>query len=182
MNNKAVLLWLAMPLVTAGCTTMEAQIRSSGSMGQPDAQYANTAYELIQLDNQAGKLAVSKASDARVQTLASTLMTQAAAFTPGLKSALDVEGVKPSSNLPQADAAELQKLSSLSGPAFDHQFVADELAMHKRAVAAMQQEDASTKDGALRTQVEAQLPAVQTNLSTLQDLSNEYNGKTPSQG
>ncbi len=174
MNVRNALLCLAVPLVTAGCTTMEAQIRSSGTMGQPDADYANTAYELVQMDNQAGKLAATKASDPRVTSLASTLMAQATAFTPGLLGALSAQGIKPSATLPQAEASELSKLGSLSGPAFDREYVAAELAIHKRAVAVLQKEDAATKDGALRSQVQMQLPAVQTNLRTLQGLSDEY--------
>ena len=180
MNSRKVLLWLALPLVTAGCTTMESQIRSSGTMGQPDAEYASTAYELVQLDTQAGKLAVTKANDPRVLNLASTLSAQADAFTPGLQSALNVEGIKPPTTLQPAEAAEIKKLSGLSGSAFDHEYVADELAMHQRAVAALQKEDSQSKDGALRTQVETEMPAVQGNLASLQILSDEYSGKTPS--
>ena len=178
MNVKTALVWFALPLATAGCTTMEAQIKSSGTMGRPDADYARTAYELVQLDNQAGTLAVAKASDPRVSTLAGTLTTQATAFTPGLQSALSVQGITPPASLPQGEVAEINKLKSLSGPAFDREYVADELAIHKRAVAVLQKEDAATQDGALRTQVEMQLPTVQTNLSTLQGLADEYSGKT----
>ena len=176
MNISKALLWLAVPLVTAGCTTMEAQIRSGGTMGQPDADYASTAYELVQLDNQAGALAATKASDPRVTTLASALTAQATAFTPGLQSALNVQGIKLPTSLPQAEAAEIDRLKTLNGPAFDREYVADELAIHKRAVAVLQKEDAATKDGVLRNQVEMQLPTVQTNLGTLQGLSDEYKG------
>ncbi len=177
MNSKTALLWLALPLVTAGCTTMEAQIKSSGTMGPADADYASTAYDLVQLDNQAGALAATKSTDPRVQLLASTLVMQASVFAPTLQSAMNVEGVKPPKALSRPETAEITALKGLSGPAFDHQYVADELAIHQRAVAVMQKEDAATSDGALRTQVEAQLPSVQGNLSTLQVLSDEYHGK-----
>ena len=178
MNTKTAMLWLTLPIAAAGCTTMDAQIKSSGTMGKPDADYARTAYELVQLDNQAGKLAVAKASDPRVSTLASSLTSQADAFTPGLQSALSAQGIAPPRALPQGEVAEIDKLKSLNGSAFDHEYVADELAIHKRAVSVLQKEDAATQDGALRTQVETELPAVQTNLSTLQGLSDEYSGKT----
>ena len=60
MHNKTIMLCLAIPLAVSGCTTMEAQIRSSGTMGSADADYVTAAYQLVQLDNQAGKLAATK--------------------------------------------------------------------------------------------------------------------------
>ena len=177
---KTLLLCLAIPLAATGCTTMEAQIRSSGSMGSSDAEYVDTAYQLVQMDDQAGKLATAKASDPRVKTLAANIMAQADALSPSLVSALNVEGVQPPKTLPREEAAKLAALNTASDSAFDRQYVEDELAIHKRAVSVMQKDDAATKDGALRTQIESELPAVQANLSSLQVLSDEYHGKTQS--
>ena len=70
-------------------------------------------------------------------------MTQAAAFTPTLQSALKVEGIAPPSSLPQTETAQIQALGNLSGSAFDRQYVDDELAIHKRAVSVLQKEDAA---------------------------------------
>ena len=63
-------------------------------------------------------------------------------------------------------------MAGLSGPAFDHEFVADEIAAHKQAVDMLKKEDASTKNAALKTQVETELPAVLGNLNALNAIAN----------
>ena len=170
-------LWFVIPLAATSCTTMEAQIKSSGTMGQIDADYIDAAYQLVQLDTQAGELAKTKAADPRIVDLTSRITAQAAALSPGLQGALRAEGVQPPSEPSPQLKAELDKLRGMSGAAFDREYVAAELAMHDRAVKAFKAEDANTKDGALRTQVQTELPAVQGNLATLQALASEF-GKT----
>ena len=178
MKKQSAWLCLAMLPGLTACTTMQAQIKSSGSMGQVDADYANTTYQLIQLNKQAGTLAQTKATDPRVQALAARLVAQTDAFSPGLQSALEASGVKPSATLPPDEAAQIDTLKKASGPAFDHQFVDAELAVHERAVNVLTREVAETKDGALRTQASTEISAVQGNLATLQILSKEYKGKS----
>ena len=60
---------------------------------------------------------------------------------PNLQGALQAEGKTAPTSLPPDLSAQIQKLGSLSGPAFDREFVADELAAHQRAVQIMQRED-----------------------------------------
>ncbi len=179
MRNLRSSVWLAMAaaacVATTGCTTMEAQIQSSGSMGSVDAEYVNTAFDLIQLDHQEGQLAATKTKDPRIIDLSSKIIAQADALSPGLQAAANVEGIKAPTILTPDLAARVARLQNLSGRDFDRQYVADELALHKRAVAVFGKEDSSTKDAALRTQVETELPAVQGNLDSLTVLSSEYN-------
>ena len=170
---KHFALGVAMALPLVGCTTQEAQIRASGGMGPSDGTFVDTAYKIAQLDEQAGKLAATKASDPRVTDLAGKMSSEAQVLYPNLQGALRAEG-KPAPTSPPPDVmAEVQKLNGLSGMAFDREFVAGELAAHQNAVAILQQEDNATKDGALKTQVESEMPAVQNNLATLQYLSSE---------
>ncbi len=181
MRNAKSLLWLPVGamLATAGCTTMEKQIQSSGAMSPVDAEYVRTAYDLMQLDKAAAQLAATKASDPRVQDLATQIAAQADTLTPGLQAALHVEGANPPDHPSTDTAAAIAKLNSLSGPAFDRQFVASELALHQKAVPLFQREDTETKDGAMRVQVETEQPAVQANLDRLKALSDTL---SPSQG
>ncbi len=175
MQRKQMLLCLSLAMGTAGCTTMQAQIQSSGTMGQIDSDYVNTAMQLIQLDNSEGKLAATKGSDPRIADVAASLTGQANALSPYLVAVLQAEGIKPPTAPTPETAAKVAKLQALSGPAFDRQFVADELAAHQRALDVFKKEDTLTKDGAMRGQVETELPAVQDNFYKLQTLSTEYN-------
>ena len=180
ISVKHVALGIAMALPLVGCTTEEAQIRASGGMSPTDGTFVDTAYRIAQLDEQAGKLAATKAADPRVIDLASKMSSEAQVLYPNLQGALRAEGKPAPTSPPPEVVAEVQKLNGLSGPAFDQQFVADELAAHQNAVAILKQEDSSTKDGALKTQVETQLPAVQANLATLQYLSSDLAPKKSS--
>ena len=140
-------------------------------MGPSDGEFVNAAYQIAQLDEQAGKLAATKAADPRVINLAGQMSSEAQIMYPNLQGALKAEGKQAPASLPPEVTAEIQKLNGLTGVAFDRQFVADELAAHKRAVAALQKEASSTKDGAMKNQVATELPAVQNNLAKLQFLS-----------
>ena len=158
-------------LAVAGCSNMGAQIKTSGAMGSEDTSYITTTYELAQLDNEAGKLVPAKAQDPRVVNVSSELVDQANALSPGLTDALKAEGITPPNQPPPDVAAEVAKLQTLSGTAFDHEYVADEIALHKKAVAVLQKEQADTKNAAMLTQVQAELPAVQNDLAALQSLT-----------
>jgi putative membrane protein len=170
-----MLFCLSLAVGAAGCATMKDQIQSSGTMGPVDSDYINTAMQLIQLDNMEGKLAATKGSDPRIADVAASLTGQATAFSPTFVAELQAQGITPPTAPSPATAAEVAKLQSLKGPAFDRQFVADELAAHQKALDVFKKEDASTQDGAMRNQVETQLPAVQDNFYKLQNLASEYN-------
>jgi putative membrane protein len=175
MEKKYRHVWFAAALLTGGCTTMQAQIQSSGAMGSQDTAYITTAYELAQLDDVGGKLAASKAQDPRVVDVSSQLMAQAEALTPGLKMAIKAVGETPPETLSPHESAELDKLKTLKGSAFDQTYIADEVALHKRAIDVFEKEDRDTKNATMRTQVEAELPAVETDLAKLQALTAPQN-------
>ena len=171
MQAKYSQAWIAVALLIGGCSTMKAQMQSSGTLGQQDVTYLDTAYDLAQMDDATGKIAAAKAQDPRVVDVSSQLMAQADAMTPNLQVAIQADGHWPPSPLPAKDAAELDKLKSLSGPAFDKEYIADEVALHRQAIDVFSKEDASTQNGALRTQVETEIPAVQADLAKLQALT-----------
>ena len=171
MQKTHSFVWIVAALATAGCSTMDAQIKSSGSMASEDTTYITTAYELAQLDNQAGKLVPTKTQDPRVIDVSSQLVTQANALTPQLTMALQSQGVNPPKQPPSDIQAEISKLQSLQGSAFDQAYVSDEIALHQKAISVFQKEDADTKNGFMRNQVEAEMPAVKDDLNKLKSLA-----------
>ena len=182
MNKASIKQWplcvaLAVPLL--GCQTTASQITASGGMSSTDGDYVTATYAIAQLDEQAGKLAASKASDPRVKDIASRMSREASVLYPNLRGALLAEHQAVPASVPGDVMEEVRKLSALDGPAFDREFVGTELAAHKRAVEILKREDGTTKDGALRTQVETELPAVQANLDTLTFLASDL---APKQG
>ncbi len=169
IKHLPLLLAFATPL--AGCQTTASQISSSGTMGPDDTSFIKAAYTVAQLDERAGKLAATKAADPRVVDLAAKMSAEAQVLYPNLQGAMQAEQLPIPTQASDKVQAQLAKLDGLSGPAFDRAFVAAELDDHQRAVGILRKEDATTKDGALKTQVETELPAVQGNLDALKFLS-----------
>ena len=174
MRGTTRLFWLAWALAATGCTTLQAQDKAGGPMGQVDREYVGTATQLAALDDQAGRLAASKAAEPRVKFLSNELMGQANTLFPELQAAVKAEGAPPS-GLPPDTAAQIDRLRRLNGAAFDHEYVADELAMHDRALAMFQKEATATQDAAMRVQVQAELPVVQQNRDKLKALADGFN-------
>ena len=115
MQKTRSFAWLAAAFAVAGCSSMGAQIQSSGAMGSEDDSYISTAYQLAQLDDQAGKLVPAKAQDPRVVEVSSELVAQADALAPQFTSALQSQGITPPTQLPPALQAVLAKLQTLQG-------------------------------------------------------------------
>lgn len=162
--------WLPV-LLLAGCTTMPAQIKQGGQMGQVDQDYAKAAYQLVQLDRQTSKLAAGNAADPRVPFLATQLAAKANALYPGLQAALQAEGVPEPTSLPPNLTADIEALKQLRGPEFDRRYLAVEIAAHERTLAAIEQESKTTQNAALKSQANAAMPAVRDNLGKLKMLA-----------
>ncbi len=171
-RNTAVFLLVA-TLSAAGCTTMEGQIKQDGQLGQVDKDYINMENRLASLDDQEGALAKTKATDPRVAATAGEVMAQAGTLHPRLQAALQAEGAAPPATPHVSE--EVARLRGLSGNAFDRQYVADELDMHQQAADVFQKEANETKDDALRTQVQAELPVVQGNRDKFKVLADDMN-------
>ncbi|MBV9749199.1 MAG: DUF4142 domain-containing protein [Acetobacteraceae bacterium] len=169
-RNTAIFLFVA-TMSAAGCTTMQSRIQQTGQMAQVDRDYVNMENRLASLDDQEGALAKTKATDPRVAATATQVMSQADTLHPRLQAALQAEGAAPPAT-PQV-SAEVARLRGLNGNAFDRQYVADELNMHQQAADVFKKEEDETKDDALRTQVQAELPAVQENRDKFKVLADD---------
>ncbi len=169
-RNAAIFLSVAV-ISAASCTNMESQIKQSGQLGQVDRDYVNMADRLASLDDQEGALAKSKAADPRVAATAAQVMSQADTLHPRLQAALQAEGAAAPAT-PRV-SGEVARLRGLSGSAFDRQYVADELNMHQQAADIFKKEEDETKDDALRTQVQAELPVVQENRDKFKVLADD---------
>ena len=169
-RNTAIFLSVAV-MTAVSCTDMESRIKQSGQLGQADKDYVNMEDRLVTLDDQEGALAKTKATDPRVAATAAHIMSQADTLHPRLQAALQAAGAAPP-DTPRV-SAEVARLRGLSGNAFDRQYVADQLSMHQQAADVFKKEEDETKDDALRTQVQAELPVVQENRDNFKVLADD---------
>ncbi len=177
MMMRHLPLWfgLALPLTACGTKAVtplpEAQILTGETLNQADANFVTAAYQIVQLDNQEGQIALERASSPRVRALAAELIAKANDLYPRLEAAIKRDGIVPPRRLPEDLAARVDRLQRLQGEAFDDAYIADQVKSHTRAVAVFKAELARTQDPAMRTLAERALPVVQDDLAKLLTLS-----------
>lgn len=128
-----------------------------------DAQIAHIAYTAGAIDVAAGKQALAKSKNAAVRAFAEEMVRDHNAVNDQALALVKKLGVTPQDNptsaaLSKAAADELQKLSTLSGAAFDREYVANEIAYHRTVNGALRATlIPSAQNGELKTLLEAGL-------------------------
>jgi putative membrane protein len=104
--------------------------------GPSDPQIAHIAYTAGLIDIEAGKLALTRASNAEVRAFAETMVRDPTAVNDQALALVKKLGVTPEDNptskaLSAAAADTLKQLGALEGAAFDRAYVANEVAFHR---------------------------------------------------
>lgn len=126
----------------AGLLAWSASAAPNG--GIDDAQISHIAYTAGSIDIAAGKQALAKSKNQAVRAFAEEMVRDHNAVNDQALALVKKLGVTPQDNstsqaLSKQASDELQKLSKLNGAAFDHEYVANEVAYHR------------TVNGALKT-------------------------------
>jgi putative membrane protein len=108
-----------------------------------DPQIAHVAYTAGQIDIDAAKLALQKATSSEVKAFANDMLRDHQSVNTQALALLKKLNVTPADNdtsksLVTAAAAKTKELSALSGAAFDRAYIANEVAYHKTVNAALQ--------------------------------------------
>lgn len=128
-----------------------------------DAQIAHIAYTAGLIDVAAGKQALTKSRDKAVRAFAEEMVRDHAAVNDEALALVTKLGVTPQDNpvsvaLNQAAAAELKKLASLDGAAFDRAYVKNEVDFHRTVNEALRTSlIPNATNGELRTLLETGL-------------------------
>jgi len=108
-----------------------------------DAQIAHVAYTAGQIDIDAAKLALQKASSADVKAFANDMIRDHTQVNDQALALVKKLNVTPQDNdtsksLTTAAAAKTKELSALTGAAFDKAYIANEVAYHQTVNGALQ--------------------------------------------
>jgi putative membrane protein len=128
-----------------------------------DAQIAHIAYTAGLIDVAAGKQALAKSRDKAVRAFAEEMVRDHAAVNDEALALVAKLGVTPQDNptsvaLNRDAAAELKKLASLDGDAFDRAYVKNEIDFHRTVNAALRTSlIPSAANGELKTLLETGL-------------------------
>ena len=111
-----------------------------------------------------GQLAAEKASDPDVKAFAQKMVDDHSKANDQLKSVASAENMTLPTDLDAKDQSEYQKLSQLSGPAFDKAYMKGMVKDHETDVKEFQKEANSGKDPQLKQFASTTLPILQSHL------------------
>jgi putative membrane protein len=120
-----------------------------------------------------GKLAAEKSSNEQVKAFGQRMVTDHGAANDSLKSLASTKQVAVNSALDAKHKATYDRLSKLSGAAFDRAYVTDMLMDHKQDVAAFRRHIKSGRDADIKAWASNTLPTLEDHLKSVQALHNE---------
>lgn len=128
---------------------------------------------------EAGRLAIARSSDPRVQAFARQMVEEHSATRGKLESLARERGL-PAPAMPQPDQVEAKKrLESLSGTAFNTEYLAVQLADHQKTAHLLEWEINAGQDAAVQQLAKETLPVVLEHLRQVQALIAETSGAPP---
>ena len=115
-----------------------------------DKMFVRKATEGGYAMTQLGQLAQQKSSTTDVKTFGQRLVDDHATFNKELMRVADQMGVRAPSKLDKDNKAEFDKLSALSGPDFDKEFLIYMMTNHRKDLREYRMEETATTDPALK--------------------------------
>lgn len=146
---------------------------AQGALAPADQKFITTAAADGALEVELGRLASQRAASDDVRRFGSRMLEDHSKAAEELRRLADSKGLRLTGGLDQKQRAVVSRLSALSGAAFDREYVKLMLKEHKQAVSLFQKQSAQGRDPEVRAFASRMLPALQTHLSMIQDISNE---------
>lgn len=144
------------------------------SLSVPNQAYIEEALAAAQAQIEAGRLAAERASSDRLRQFGTVLAQDYQGLAQALGQIAGAKGFRPPPT-PVQDrlVTALQRLSGLSGPSFEQEFLSAEAQAHRRLIDLYQRQAAETQDLDLRTFAAERLLTIKRNLDQLQKLAAE---------
>lgn len=120
-----------------------------------------------------GKLAGEKAADPKVKEFGNKMVEDHQKANDELRQVANDKKVKWPDDLTDEQVATFKKLSQLSGPDFDREYVQDMVEDHQKDVNEFQQEEGRVQDPELKGFVSRTLPILQHHLQMAQELQRQ---------
>jgi len=154
-------------LLLAGCACglfAYGQSSSSTTVGAADRMFIQKAAQGGMAEVQLGQLATQKAASQSVKDFGQRMVTDHSQANDKLKSIAAGQGVPEPTSLSAKDQALYDRLSGLSGTAFDRVYMRAMVKDHTQDVAEFQKESATGRDQAVQSFASATLPTLEEHL------------------
>jgi len=142
-----------------------------------DEDFVNEAAMGGMAEVELGKLARDKASDAKVKALGARMLADHSKANAELKALAARKNITLPTQLDSKHQATVDRLSKLSGAAFDQAYVSDMLEDHETDVAKFADESKEAKDPDVKAWAAKTLPTLREHLTAVQDAHRAIDGK-----
>lgn len=142
-------------------------------MSSADTAFAMKAAQGGMAEVKLGQLAVEKATNPDVKAFAQRMVDDHTKANDNLKSVAAAENMTLPSDVNVKDQAEYNKLSQLSGTAFDKAYVNDMIKDHEMDIKDFQKEASKGKDRQLKAFASSTLPTLQSHLDSIKSIQSK---------
>jgi len=162
---------------TTGSSSMSSSNTASHSA---DSKFAMDAAKGGLMEVEMGRMAADHATNPEVKQFAQRMVTDHTKANDELKSVASQKGITLPASLDASDKAKMDKMSKMSGEAFDKAYMDDMVKDHKKDVAEFRKEANGGKDADIKGFASKTLPTLEEHLKMAQDTHAKVAGKTAS--
>jgi putative membrane protein len=153
----------------AGLLVLTPALAATGALHSYDKKFAWNAAVGGMEEVQLGQLAVQKASNPDVKSFGQRMVDDHSKANDKLKALASQKGVTLPTTLPAAEKKDVDKLSKLSGSAFDHEYMSMMVKDHKKDVSEFEKETKQARDSDLKSFAQSTLPTLRDHLKMAED-------------
>lgn len=169
----ASLLTAALALSLLPHTTTAARPGAQGALSAADQKFVTAAAADGALEVELGRLASQRAASDDVRRFGSRMLEDHSKAGDELRQLAGSKGLRLPAALGPKERAQVSRLGAVAGASFDREYVKLMLKEHKKAVSMFQKQAGQGHDPEVRAFAARMLPALQTHLSMIQDISNQ---------
>jgi len=144
-----------------------------------DKVFLQKASEGGMAEVQLGQLAAQKGNSAEVKEFGQKMVEDHTRLNDQMKPIADTLGVNAPKHLNKADQAEYEKLSGLSGDAFDQEYITDMVKDHRKDLHEFRREEAATSNPDLKQAVSQAEQVISQHLSMIQGIAQQKGIQVP---
>ena len=141
-----------------------AGIAMAAPLSTPDKQFLITAARTDMIEAHEGQMAENQASRADIKDFGKTLVQDHTQDYGQLTMLANKTGVEIPKGIDAARVPSLEPLLHANGAQFDHAFTRDEIAAHKRALAAFKREAEHGQDADVKAYASSMIPTLEKHL------------------
>ena len=171
-------MWLA-AAGAAGQTAEAARGGTRTAAGSPDAKFAINAAKGGMMEVEMGRMAAEKATSPDVKQFGQRMVDDHSKANDELKAIASGKGMTLPAAVDAAGKAKMDKMSKLTGAAFDRAYMADMVKDHKKDVAEFRKEAKSGKDPDIKGFASKTLPTLEEHLKMAQDTTRRCPARPP---